>query len=140
MSDLERARALLQGNLSYTCAFVSGDNEKTSEQRGVRPLLELINAGETLAGWAAADRVVGRAAALLYVCLGVQKLYAEVLSKPAEAVLKVHRIEYGYAILTDGIKNRSGDGPCPMEQATMEIFDPQEGLQAIRAKLKELAN
>ena len=36
------------------------------------------------------------------------------------------------------IKNRAGDGRCPMEQATEGIDDPQEALLAIQKKLEEL--
>lgn len=136
MSDLERAKELLRENPALTCAFVYGGQVDTSELHGVKPLLERLEGG--LNGWAAADRVVGRGAALLYVLLGVKELYAEVLSRSAEEVLKLHMISYQYDTLTDMIVNRRGDGPCPMEAATKGIVDPQEGLKAIQNKLREL--
>lgn len=136
MSDLERAKELLEKNPALTCAFVHGEQVVTSELHGVKPLLEHIEGG--LNGWSAADKVVGRGAALLYVLLGVRELYAQVLSRSAEEVLKLHRIPYQCDILTDMIVNRRGDGPCPMEAATKGIVDPQEGLKAIQNKLREL--
>ena len=139
MNDLQKAQALLKENKSLTCVFVCGEEVKTSELRGVRPLLELIGENGSLKGWSAADKVVGRAAALLYAYLGVDAVFAEVLSKFAEEVFLAHGIAYTYETFTESIVNRKGDGPCPMEQATRGILDPEEGLVAVRKKLKELA-
>lgn len=137
---MDRAKALLKEIHTYTCVFVCGEEVRTSELSGVRPLMGLVNSDEDLKGWSAADRVVGRAAALLYVYLGVAEVFAQVLSKSAEEVFLAHKILYSCDILTEGIINRTGDGLCPMEQATKGIFDPEEGMNAIRTKLKELAS
>lgn len=138
MSDRERARALLKENAALTCAFVRGEEIITSTERGVKPLLALLD-GATLQGFSCADRVVGRAAALLYVLLGAKEIHAEVLSRSGEEVFKTHKIAYGYDDFSEHIVNRAGTGLCPMELATEGISDPQEGLNAIRKKLKELA-
>lgn len=137
-NDLERAKALLREMPACTCAFVRGEQERTSEERGICPLIALLDAGETLRGYAAADRIVGRAAALLYVRLGLDTLFAEVLSAKAEAVLKAGNILYEYATLAEGIVNRRGDGLCPMEEATEHISDPCEAERVLRAKLASL--
>ena len=68
MIDLQRAeRALAEGG--HTLVLVKGERVITSNQRGVAPLLALIDTDVT--GFSAADKVVGKAAALLYVKLGV---------------------------------------------------------------------
>ena len=139
MSDIERARAILRENSALTCAFVRGEETFTSTERGVKPLLALADEGKKLQGFSCADRVVGRAAALLYVLLGAEEVYAEVLSRSGEEVFKAHKIAYGYDVFTEHIVNRAGAGLCPMELATEGISDPVEALSAIRKKLKELA-
>ena len=139
MSDIERARAILTENAALTCAFVRGEERFTSTERGVKPLLALLDGGKPLQGFSCADRVVGRAAALLYVLLGAEEVYAEVLSRSGEEVFKAHKTTYGYDVFTERIVNRAGTGFCPMELATEGISDPQEALHAIRKKLKELA-
>ncbi len=139
MSDMERARALLAGNASFTCAFVRGEEVLTSTERGVKPLLRRIDEGARLFGFCCADRVVGRAAALLYVLLGAKEVYAEVLSRSGEEAFKAHEIAYGCGVSAERIVNRAGTGLCPMELATEGISDPVEALSAIRKKLKELA-
>ena len=109
-----------------------------STQRGIKPLLELTESDEDLHGACAADRIVGKAAAMLYVLLGVKAVYAEVLSKTARDIFEENHIEYRYETLTDRIINRMGTGLCPMEEAVKETDEPQAALTAIRNKIAEM--
>ena len=139
MSDIARAREILQENAALTCAFVRGEEIITRTERGVKPLIMLLDGRKSLSGFSCADRVVGRAAALLYVLLGAREVHAEVLSRSGEEVFKAHKIAYGCDVSAERIVNRAGTGLCPMELATEGISDPVEALSAIRRKLKELA-
>ena len=139
MSDLERAKAYLTEHPNATVVFVRGEEVLASELKGVRPLLKFLEDGVSFQGGAVADRIIGRGAALLHACLNAELLYAEVLSKAAEEALNYHGIQFSCGILTEYIANRKNDGPCPMEEATRGIFDKEEGLAAIRNKLRELA-
>ena len=134
LSDLDRAKVLLTGGT--TCAIVRSARCETSCLRGVKPLLGWLEGDWR--GASAADKVVGRAAAFLYVLLGVKTLYAAVLSKPAAEALSAHGITFCYGELTERIVNRTGDGLCPMESATLEETDPARALEKIKAKLQEL--
>lgn len=137
-SDIERARRMLEEG-EYTCVLVRGDMVLTSRERGVKPLLGFLDSGEDAEKSSAADRVVGRAAAFLYVLLGVRYVYAHVMSRPAAEVLERYGISAECDVLADAIINRAGDGLCLMECAVMDIEDPQSALSAIRAKLESLA-
>lgn len=68
-----------QGN--YTCVWCRDDELLTSKEAGLRPLLTRIREGKDLSGFYAADKIVGRAAALLYVKLGAAGVYASVMSR-----------------------------------------------------------
>lgn len=136
-NDLTKACSLLDSG-DYTCVVCLGDVVHTATERGVKPLLNWLNQGLVLKGFSAADRVVGRATAFLYVLLGVKEVYAKVMSRPAAEVLKAQGISVQAETLVDGIINRRGDGPCPFEAAVMEIQDPQEALEAIRNKLAQM--
>ena len=74
-ADMKKALELLSSG-DYTCAACRGDDEYTSRARGVKPLLDLIDDARSLAGYCVADRVVGRAAAYLYVELGAKAVHA----------------------------------------------------------------
>ena len=123
---------------SYTLALIHGDVTYTSEERGVKPLLALIEKYGALNGSVAADKVIGKAAAMLYVRLGVSEVYADVISTPALSVLKDAGINVSFALETEAIRNRRGDGFCPMESAVMNISDTDDAITAIYETLKRL--
>ena len=86
--DLEQAKALLENNEEYTCAACRAGESFASEEHGVRPLMRWLNEGTDLSGASAADRIVGKAAAFLYVLLGVRTVYAPLMSVPARETLR----------------------------------------------------
>ena len=90
------------------------------------------------AGFSAADRVVGKAAAFLYCLLKVSCVYAGVISEPALQVLQAQGIPVFYSTLVPAIKNRTGDGFCPMETAVWDLKDPKKAPDTIRETLKKL--
>lgn len=133
--DLQNARQhLLTGD--YTCVLCKGDTLHTSTSRGVAPLLALIDSGTDVSGFSAADKVVGKATALLYRYLGVKAVYARVISRSAAEVLKDIHLEFDRQV--PFIQNREGTGRCPMELATENMNDPATALDAIRRTLKAL--
>jgi len=134
---LEKAKEILE-SVGYTCVLTNGDAVYTSTLRGVKPLVQFLESDTAFAGFSAADKVVGRATAYLYVLLGVQALYAQVISRPALAVLQEHGIHTQCGSLLSNIINRKGDGICPFEAAVMEITDPQKAYTAIRQKMQEM--
>ena len=132
--DLQTAKKqLLEGG--YTCVLCLDGKIATSTYRGVKPLLNWLDEGLDMTGASAADKVVGRATAFLYCLLGVSRVYAAVMSRPAAQVLEENGIEAHWGELVDGIINRRGTGPCPFEDAVMHITDSQEALTAIRNKM-----
>ncbi len=135
--DLIKAKELLQSE-GYTCVLCRGDEVYTSCLRGVKPLVQWVESGMDLRGFSAADKVVGKATAYLYVILGIRGLYVHVISKSALAVLEGHGIRVEYGSLVEHIINRAGDGICPFEAAVMDIQEPQEAYRAIRAKMREM--
>ncbi len=140
MSSLlnEQFLALLEGG--YTCAIYQGEKVYKSEKRGVAPLLEWLDSGGNFQGFAVVDKVVGKAAAFLYVLLGVRAVYAFVISESAERVLLSHGIAVEYAEKVAAIRNRTNTGFCPMEQAVWEIEDANEAHTKVLQTLEELKN
>ena len=63
-----KAKKLLEKN-GYTCVLIKDEKEIFSFERGVKPLLNFIDKGEDFYGFFVADKVVGKAAAFLYVLL-----------------------------------------------------------------------
>lgn len=138
MHDMDELKSLLEKD-GYTCVLSDGREIVTSRDRGVRPLVELIKSGKDYSGYIAADRTIGKAAALLYAKLGVTRVYAFVMSAGGVEVCKRHGIAAEYAALTDKIINRKGDDICPMEKTVMDIDAPDAAYEAICKRLVELS-
>ncbi len=137
MQDLNTAKLLLDRD-NLTCALVLGDRVRTSTHRGVRPLLDLLATGEDFRDFSAADKVVGKATAFLYVLLGVRAVYARTVSRSAAAVLGRYGITLEYGTMVEAIANRDRTGFCPMESAVRDIDDPREAHRAVLETLKKL--
>ncbi len=137
MKDLIKAKEILclEG---YTCVLCQGDNLYTSTRRGVVPLVTWVESGESYKDFSAADKVVGKATAFLYVLLGVKAVYTLVISKSALQVLTEHGITVEYDNLAENIINRQGDSICPFEAAVLDIVDPMVAYKTIRRKMSEM--
>ena len=86
----------------------------------------------------AADRIVGKAAAFLYVLLGVRTVYAPLMSVPARETLHAHGIEAIADTVVPAIRNRTDTGFCPMESAVWDISDPCEAKAALERTISEM--
>lgn len=138
MTDIKKhAKDKLLGD-GYTCVICNREKEILSRERGVSFLLSLYNDSVNLNGYFAADKVVGKGAALLYVLLGVDEIYAHIISRSALDVLDKYGIKCEYGTLVPHIINRKGDGICPIENATMDIEDPTDAPKVIAKTLQIL--
>ena len=121
MTNLEKAKSILADS-EYTLVLCNGDKLYTSRKRGVAPMLEFIDTETDLKGFSAADKVIGKAAAMLFVHAGVTEVHADVISNSAADFLYVKGIPFTYNLLVKNIINRTGDGICPMEQVTSKLM------------------
>lgn len=137
MNNLSQAKQILS-NGGYTCVLCCNDKVYSSTKRGVKPLLEFLEDENDYSCYSAADKVVGKAAAFLYVLIGIKEVYAEVISSHALNVFESRGIDVSYEIICESVINREKTGLCPMESAVMKMDDEVEALEAIKNKLIEL--
>ena len=131
MLPLEQAKSLLLTSAS-TIAVVSNGEVFTSQERGVKPLLFLLKEKNGfLKGASVADKVIGKAAALLMVLGEIKEVHTLIISEPAINVFKNHNIKYFYDKKVTRIVNRAGDGLCPMETLCIDVNDPATAFQKI---------
>lgn len=135
MNILDRAkRKLISDKHTFVC--INEDNVFTSDKQGIAPIMELLqNESDILKGAYVADRVIGRAAALLLMKGGIKELYTDVISEHALLVLKTSEIIVSYAKLVPYIVNRKKDGMCPMEETVLNLDCPEEAYVKLREKL-----
>lgn len=134
---METARKILEEK-GYTCVLRKGGILYTATERGVKPLVRWLTEGIDVRGFSAADKVVGKATAYLYVLLGVKDVYAHIMSVSAAEVLSRHGITAAHGKLVENIINRQGTGICPFEAAVLDIHNPEEALTAIREKMVQM--
>lgn len=139
MNDLsEKAKSLLHEG-GFTFALTNGEKTFTSDKRGVAPVLMLLETdSRLLKGAYIADRVIGKAAALLLIYGGVNEIYADTVSSPAVEICKSHNIPLFYKDLVPLIKNRTGEGMCPMEASVLFIDNPARAFEVIAELYKKM--
>ena len=129
--SLEKAKSLLKSTDS-TIAAVSGDDVFTSKERGVKPLLHLLSEKKGfLKGASVADKVIGKAAALLLVLGEIKEVHSRIISEPAIQVFENHHVSFFFDKKVTRIANRTGDGLCPMETLCLNVNDPKEAFEKI---------
>ena len=106
--------------------------------RGIGPALKLYRAG-AFERAEVRDRIVGRAAAALFVAGGAERVHADVMSAGAATFLAAHGIPASAEATVSEIINRKGTGPCPMEEAVRDLDDPVLMIAAIERTLAQLA-
>ena len=135
MTDIEIAKANLDGHSICLCR---DGRFFTDDGRGISPMIRLMEEGRDLRGYAVADIIVGKAAALLFIKAGIREVYGEIMSRAGFDILQQYTIHCAFGTLTEKIINRKGDGVCPMEQTVIRIDNPEEGYIALKKRLSEL--
>lgn len=132
MKTLDKARKMLE---NHALAIVCGDTAQSYDERGIKTLLSILSDNpDLLCGASVADKVVGKAAALLMVKGNVKEVYAEVISESAIEIFRKYRIPFAYGTIAAKIINRSGTGMCPMEQTVVDIDNPDDAFDALKQK------
>ena len=110
----------------HTCAIRTiGGEILTSDAKGIRPPLQWLREDPAiLRGAEVSDKVIGKAAALLFCHGGVRSIWAETMSEAAAEFLDTAGVAYAYDTLVPAILNREGTGLCPMEQKALGLDDP----------------
>ena len=118
---------------------VRGDDIHVCRERGVKPLLKMIKSGCSLRGYAVADKVVGKAPALLYAVLGPDAVFSPVMSWTGRAVLLASGIATSYDTLVRHIQNRAKSGQCPMDSSVEGVWEPYEAVGVLMDRAKQMA-
>lgn len=135
MTDLEAATKMLAG---HTLALCKAGEVVTSDLKGISPMLTLLGEGRDLSGFSAADLVVGKAAAMLFVKANVKAVFAKTLSLAGRDYLDQHGIPVTFETLTERIMNREQTDVCPMERAVADTDDVDEGCRILQITLNEV--
>ena len=123
----------------YSLAVVK--NEKTiykNKSYGIYPLYAAYKDKVDFSGASAADKVVGKGAAIFFDKLNIKELDTIIISKPALEYLQQHNVVVSYAKLVDYIENRNRDGKCPVETIAQQTSQFEAFLDEVQDFLKRM--
>lgn len=124
----------------WSCVIFGGGQMRTFSRRGVADLLHLLHEEpEILRGAFVADKVVGKGAAALMVLGGVAELYTDAISTPARTLLEQNGTAVEAAAESPNIRNRAGDGICPVEALCADCRTAAECLPLIEGFVARMA-
>ena len=134
MQDLEIAKKRLNENSLSLSIVKNGEIVFETASHGVSGFLEAIEMlRNKLEDASAADRIVGKAIALLCVYAKVKAIYAKVLSENAKGVLEENMIYHEWKSLVENILDASKTELCPFEKLATKISSPKAAYARLRA-------
>jgi hypothetical protein len=139
MNSLETAKNVLYEKKLTLVIVKNGEVLFETRSHRISGFLGAIEQfGEKLEGASLADRVAGKAIALLCVYVRIKEVYAAVLSKKAKIVFEQNGIRHEWRELVENVLDLNKSGVCPFEKAAAGISDPREAYRAFKALQESL--
>lgn len=134
MNDLEMAKKNLDRRDLTLCVVKGNAIVFESVMGGISGFLTAVEKLERrLEGASIADRIAGRAIALLCVYAKVKAVYASVLSKKGKAVFEEYAVHHEWDQIVESVLDVDGVGTCPFEKLASEISDPSAAYRKLKA-------
>ncbi|MDR3328534.1 MAG: DUF1893 domain-containing protein [Prevotellaceae bacterium] len=117
----------------YSCVIANGGELRTYSQHGVADLMGLLRGPDAkfLRGASVADKVIGKAAAVLMLLGGVREVYGDVMSNTALEFLKGKPVKVSFGERVPHIHNASRTGWCPMDSLIRSESDADKMLEML---------
>lgn len=135
MTDLEKAKDYFYSQKA-SMVLCKEDDKFITQEKGLTPLINLIESGDDYFEYSACDKVVGRAAAFLYVLLGVKEIHAKVMAKLAIQILDKAEIKYSADEFVDTILDDQLKDTNPLEEVVLRSGSANNALRDLKAYLK----
>jgi len=134
MRELEMAKKILREE-SLSLVIVKKDKVLfKSRSSGISGLLQAIeNLNDGLHKSSVADRVIGRAAALLLVYFHAKEAYCATVSSEGLRVLKESNIPLEHENIVSRILDKEGKDICPFERFSLTVSSPEEAYENLKA-------
>ena len=133
MTDLELAQQTFRAGPLAFVIVKNGAVLRTGTRDGIGELIEAVDAlGDAAHGASLADKIVGKAVAMVARTAQFCAVYSPLASQAALDALAIEHIPLKSDRLVPLILNKRNDGPCPMEKLTQPIQDPRQAVTALR--------
>ena len=139
MDDLEIAKHTLYKKELTLAIVKNGEAMFETRSHRISGFLGAIEQfGDELEDASLADRVAGKAIALLCVYAKINEVYAEILSKKAKTMFEQNDIHHKWKELVDNILDLNKSGVCPFEKAAAGTSDPKDAYRIFKALQESL--
>ncbi len=139
MQDLELSKKELYSKQLTLAIAKNGQVLFETDSHRISGFIHAIDTlGILLKDASIADRVAGKALALLCIYAGIREVYAEVLSKKAKVLFEENNVVCQWENLVDNVLDLNKSGMCPFEKAAAEISDPKDSYSAFKALLEKM--
>jgi hypothetical protein len=134
LTDLELAKKRMEDEALTLCIARGGKVLFEGASRGISGFLDAVESlGDRLEGASVADRVVGKAVALLCVDSRVRAVYASTLSRDAKQLFDGCSVRVEWGELVESILDAGRRETCPFERLAAGIADPKDAYGRLRA-------
>ena len=131
--DLRIAKKELKEKSLSLVIVKNGEILFESFSHGISGFLQAIEKlGKKLEGASMADKIVGRAIALLCIYADVKEVYAETLSMGAKRLFEKYSLCYEWDNLVEKILDTQKIEACPFEKASKQISNPKEAYEKLK--------
>jgi hypothetical protein len=139
MNDLEIAKHALYKKELKLVIVKNGELLFETRSHRISGFLDAIEQfGTKLEDASLADRVAGKAIALLCVYVKIKEVYADILSKKAKTAFEENGISHEWKELVDNVLDLNKSGVCPFEKAAADISDPKHAYRIFKALQESL--
>ena len=135
MLDITLAKRRLKGTKDLTLVIVKGGKVIfETGSHGIMAFVQVIEKfDKELVNSTVADKIVGRAAALLCAYSKVASVFAVTISEEGIKVLKENKIPCQFETRVPNILNQEGVDVCPFEKLTANSASPEEAYEALKS-------
>ncbi len=131
LRDLEIAERILKERAANLVVVKNGKEIFIGFSDGLKDLAEIVLENPRILRHSSiADRIVGKAVAVVCVVESVRAVHADVVSASGLRTLKEGGVEVSYNQLVEFVKGRNGK-MCPFERIVLSVKDPSEAYEKL---------
>lgn len=136
MNNLDLAKEEFSKD-NYSFVLAGEGKLITSKEKGLKPIIDLIESEEDFSDFSICDKITGRAAAFLYVLLGIEKVHAKKMAKLAIQILDRAEIEYSYDELIETVLDMDMKEIDKIELSVLRSGSAIQAIEDIKKALTE---
>lgn len=133
--EIEKQLAIDElNNTDYSLVVVKDNKVKyRSKEESVGSIVHLLeDKPQLLKDSVVADKIIGRAVAMVCDFAAVKFCYGQVVSEGAIDIFEKNDVSYQIEKKVKAIENKDKTDLCPIEKLTLEIEDSSKGIQRIK--------